>query len=46
MSKKYLSYPAEYRQQMVEVLCGGRRSGESAREFECSETAIRGRIAR
>ena len=34
MSKKYLAYAAEYRQQMVELVRGGRTPGELAREFE------------
>ena len=41
MSKKYPSYAAEYRQQMVELVRGGRTPGELAREFECSASAIR-----
>ena len=41
MSKSYPPYAAEYRQQMVELVRGGRRPGELAREFECSASAIR-----
>ena len=41
MSKKYLSYAGEYRQQMVELVRGGRTPGDLAREFECSASAIR-----
>jgi transposase len=35
-------YAAEYRQQMVELVRGGRKPRELAREFECSATTIRG----
>ena len=41
MSKSYPPYAAEYRQQMVELVRGGRRPGELAREFGCSASAIR-----
>ena len=34
-------YAAEYRQQMVELVRGGRGPKELAREFECSASAIR-----
>ena len=41
MSKKHPSFAAEYRQQMVELVRGGRTPTELAREFECSAGAIR-----
>ncbi len=33
-------YPAEFRQQMVELVAAGRRPSELAREFGCHETSI------
>jgi len=41
MSKKHRSFAAECRQQMVELVRGGRTPTELAREFECSAGAIR-----
>ena len=41
MSKKHPSFAAEYRQQMVELVRGGRTPTELAREFGCSAGAIR-----
>lgn len=34
-------YPAEFRQQMIELVRTGRTPGELGREFECSAQAIR-----
>jgi transposase len=33
-------YPAEFRQQMVELVAAGRRPSELAKEFGCHETSI------
>ena len=41
MTRGKAPYAAEYRQQMVELVRGGRRPMELAREFECSASAIR-----
>jgi len=41
MPKTHLSYPAEFRARMVELIRSGRTPGELAREFEPSSQAIR-----
>lgn len=41
MSSKRISYPPEYRQQIVELYRAGRKFSELAREFEPSEQTIR-----
>ena len=41
MTRGKAPYAAEYRQQMVELVRGGRGPMELAREFECSASAIR-----
>ena len=41
MSRSKPPYAAEYRQQMVALVRGGRTPGELAREFECSASVIR-----
>ena len=41
MTSKRISYPPEYRQQIVEVYRAGRKFSELAREFEPSEQTIR-----
>ncbi len=41
MSSKRVSYPSEYRQQIVELHRAGRKFSELAREFEPSEQTIR-----
>ncbi len=41
MTKSKPSYAAEYRQQMVELVRGGRTPGELAQEFECAASTIR-----
>ena len=41
MSTKRISYPPEYRQQIVELYRAGRKFSELAREFEPSEQTIR-----
>ena len=33
-------YPAQFRQQMIELVAAGRRPSELAREFGCHETSI------
>ena len=33
-------YPAQFRQQMIELVASGRRPGELAKEFGCHETSI------
>jgi transposase len=41
MPKTHPPYPAEFRQQMVELVRAGRTPGELGRQFECSAQAIR-----
>ena len=41
MPKSHPPYPAEYRQQVVELVQAGRSPGELSREFEASAQAIR-----
>ncbi len=41
MSSKRISYPPEYRQQIVELYRAGRKFSELAREFEPSEQTLR-----
>jgi len=41
MPKSHPPYPAEYRQQMVDLVRAGRTPGTLAREFEVSAQAIR-----
>ena len=41
MSSKRISYPPEYRQQIVELYRAGRKFSELAQEFEPSEQTIR-----
>ena len=40
MSSKRISYPPEYRQQIVQLYRAGRKFSEVAREFEPSEQTI------
>lgn len=42
MPRKYnpeAPYPAQFRQQMIELVAAGRRHGELAKEFGCHETS-------
>lgn len=39
-SRKGKRYPAEYRRQLVELVHAGRKIGELAREFGCTEWTI------
>ena len=41
MAQRRPPYAPEYRRQMVELVRAGRTPGELAREFECSEQAVR-----
>ena len=41
MSKSHPPYPAEFRQQMVELVRAGRNPEELAREFGCNGQSIR-----
>ena len=41
MPSKRISYPSEYRQEVVELYRAGRKFSELAREFEPSEQTIR-----
>ena len=41
MARTHRPYPAEFRQQMVELVHAGRAPVELAREFDCSAQAIR-----
>ena len=41
MTREKPSYAAEYRQQMVELVRGGRTARELAREFGCAASTIR-----
>ena len=46
MPRSHSPYPAEYRQQVVELVRAGRSPGELAREFEASAQAIRNWVRR
>jgi len=41
MYKSPLPYPAEFRQQLIELVRAGRNPAEMAREFGCSALLIR-----
>ena len=41
MPKSHPPYPAEFRQQMIELVGAGRNPNSLAREFQCSAQAIR-----
>lgn len=41
MAKSHPPYPAEFRQQMAELVHAGRNPAELAREFRCSAQSIR-----
>ena len=41
MARTRAAYPAEFRQQLVELFRSGRTPGELAREFEPTEQTIR-----
>jgi len=43
--KSHPPYPAEFRQQMIELVAVGRTPNSLAREFECSAQAIRNWVA-
>ena len=45
MPKSHPPYPAEFRQQMIELVAVGRNPSELAREFTCSAQAIRNWVA-
>jgi transposase len=45
MPKSRPPYPAEFRQQMIELVRTGRNPNSLAREFECSAQAIRNWVA-
>ena len=45
MPRTHPPYPAEFRQQMVELVRAGRAPVELAREFDCSAQAIRNWVA-
>ncbi len=45
MSRKRSRYPAEYRQQMVDLVRSGRSPDQLAREFEPSAQSIRNWVA-
>ena len=45
MARTHPPYPAEFRQQMVELVHAGRAPVELAREFDCSAQAIRNWVA-
>lgn len=45
MPRTHRPYPAEFRQQMLELVRAGRNPAELAREFECSAQAIRNWVA-
>jgi transposase len=45
MSKSHPPYPAEFRQQMVELVRMGRNPEELAREFGCNGQSIRNWVA-
>jgi transposase len=46
MARTRAAYPAEFRQQLVELFRSGRTPGELAREFEPTEQTIRSWIQR
>jgi transposase len=41
MPKTHFPYPAEFRQQMIELVRTGRSAGELSREFGCASQTIR-----
>ena len=45
MAKFHPPYPAEFRQQMVELVRAGRTPAELATEFDCSDQTIRNWVA-
>ena len=45
MPRSHAPYPAQFRQQMVELVHAGRTPVELAREFNCSAQAIRNWVA-
>jgi transposase len=45
MSKSRPPYPAEFRQQMIELVCAGRNPAELTREFGCNSQSIRNWVA-
>ena len=45
MPKSHAPYPAEFRQQMIELARAGRNPAELAREFACSSQTIRNWVA-
>ena len=45
MSKSHPPYPAEFRQQMIELVRAGRNPAELAREFGCNGQSIRNWVA-
>ena len=45
MSKSHPPYPAEFRQQMVELVRAGRKPEELSREFGCTGQSIRNWVA-
>lgn len=45
MPKSHVPYPAEFRQQMVELVKAGRTPVELAAEFNCSDQTIRNWVA-
>jgi transposase len=45
MPKTHAPYPAEFRQQIVELVRAGRTPAELADEFECSAQSIRNWVA-
>lgn len=44
MPKSHPPYPAEFREQSVELARAGRTTTELAREFGCSTQAVRNRL--
>jgi len=45
MAKSHPPYPAEFRQQMIELVRAGRNPAELAREFGCNSQSIRNWVA-
>jgi len=45
MAKSHPPYPAEFRQQMIELVRAGRNPAELAREFGCNGQSIRNWVA-
>ena len=45
MPKTKPPYPAEFRQQMIELVRAGRTPAQLSREFECSAQTITNRVA-